>query len=326
MTDNIRNTAELFIANRDALKKAFKFDSSFMYYAGANTLTAEGVTADTERLKECKKIMNKSVSSISYLRMTSDMPLITAAYLADDPEAEIKKIENIYKIMKKHFSRSDYLALLAILSSSMTDEAGAENIASRGKRIYELMKKEHPILTSSEDSIMAGFMAFSDKKDEELTEDCEKCFELLKSKFSHKQTIQTCSHILSLGDADAETKVNRVIGIFDTLKEAGYKYSKYHELAVLASLAITDVSIKELTDTITEFDKFLAEQKGYGTLSMDKKTRLMHAAMLTADIYGEPAGAAAGSAASLAAAIAQEAAICVMIACCAASSTAAATN
>ena len=326
MTNNINEICTLYIANRDALKKTFKFDSSFIYPAAANTLTAAGVTADPERLKECRSIIKKNISSVSYLRGTSDLPLICSVYTADDPTEAVTKTENIYKILKKQFSRSEYLALLAILSSSMTDEAGAEKIAERGKKLYDMMSKEHPFLTSSEDSIMAGFMAMSEKKDEELIEECEKCYKLLKSKFSSKDTLQTCSHILSLGEADAEYKVGRMVGIFDSLKEAGRKYSKYHELTVLAALALTDVSIKELTDNILEIDEFLSQQKGYGALSTDKKTRLMHAAMLTANVHGSETASAAVSSTALILAIAQQAAMCAIIACSAASSAAAASN
>ncbi|HQM02136.1 MAG TPA: hypothetical protein PLH98_16545, partial [Ruminococcus flavefaciens] len=55
-------------------------------------------------------------------------------------------------------------------------------------------------------------------------------------------------------------------------------------------------------------------QKGYGVLSLDKKTRLMHSAMLTAVLYGDSDNAqAAVSASALAMIAAEEAAICAAI-------------
>ena len=44
----------------------------------------------------------------------------------------------------------------------------------------ERMKKEHPLLTSGEDSIFAVLMAFSDQSDDALLEDMETCYALLR--------------------------------------------------------------------------------------------------------------------------------------------------
>ena len=38
-----------------------------------------------------------------------------------------------------------------------------------------------------------------------------------------------------------------------------------------------------MTGDVMEADAFLASQQGYGALSLDRKTRLMHAAMLVSD-------------------------------------------
>lgn len=185
------------------------------------------------------------------------------------------------------------------------------------------MKKEHPILTSKEDSIMAGFMAFSEKSDSELIDDAEKCYELLREKFSDKDSVQTVSHILSVTNGAPEEKVDRMIRMFDALKKAGRKFGKHFELSTLAAVSIIDADEKELVDSMIAIDSLLSGQKGYGALSLDKKTRLMHAAMLTADLYGESDNAqAAVSASALAMIAAQEAAMCAAIAASAAASSA----
>ena len=61
-------------------------------------------------------------------------------------------------------------------------------------------------------------------------------------------------------------------------------------------------------------DNLLDVQKGYGAFGFDKKTRLMHAAMLTADLYEDTDNAqAAVSASALAMIAAQEAALMAAI-------------
>lgn len=314
MKNNINDFCTMFIANREALKKAARFDSTFIYPAAANTLTAAGVTADVDKLKETRKILKKSISSISYLRGYSELPILVQLYLSGDAEGAADRIEETYKILKKHFSRSEYLAFLAITVGNEADAAKSEEIGARGRNIYDLMKKEHPILTSQSDSVMAGFMALSEKTDAELITECEKCFELLKKNFSDKDAVQTCAQIFSMADGSAEEKVGKMIQLFGALKEAGRKFDKHSELPILAAVSLCSKDVKTLTDTILEADGFLSKQKGYGALSTDKTTRLAHAAMLTTSFYEE----ADSKTSSMSMIAVQQAAICAMIACMAA--------
>ena len=58
----------------------------------------------------------------------------------------------------------------------MITEGEADRIVSRGRVLYKRMRAEHPFLTSSEDSVFAVLMAFSDKSDDELVADMEACY------------------------------------------------------------------------------------------------------------------------------------------------------
>lgn len=312
MTNNINEFCTLYIANRDALKKAAPFDSSFIYPSAANKLTVAGITADAAKLKECRKIMKDTISSLSYLRGLSDLPLLVEMYLSDDPKATAERIDAAYTILKKHFSRSEYLAFLAILMGDKLDADKTEAMGVRAKKLYDMMKKEHPILTGSEDSTMAGFMALSDKSDEQLIKECEEYFELLKKTFSDKGAAQSCAQLFALSERSVRENVDKMNSLYDTLKEAGRKFDKHYGLSVLAAVALCEQDVKTLTDTMLEIDEFLSKQKGYGMLSVDKQTRLLHAAMLTVSIYS---GSENSKTATLAMLAAHQAAECAMIAC-----------
>ncbi len=328
MNETIRKICTDYITNRDVLKKTFQLESGYMFPAAACTLTAAGVTADPDRLKELKKMLKKSVDSLSYLRGTLDMSIITKMYISDDPQAFIDRTKACYDVIKKQLGRSAYTALLSLAAAETTDEAGAAKIAADGKVIFDMMKKEHPILTGSEDSVMAGFMAMTCKDAAELCDGAEQCFTLLKKHFSDKQAVQNCSHILAMADGTAEDKTARLVSLFELLGEAGKKYGKSHELAALAAISLFDEDKKVLADTICEIDAFLETQKGYGALGFGKKERLMHAAMLTAVVF-KPENDITGVAATvstIAMLAAQEAALCAIIACSAATSAAAAAN
>ena len=289
----------------------------------ANVFCAAGVKADADKLRECKKLIKRNAGFGSYLKGNVMVPFAAKLCIADDPDAQFEKVMAMYGILKEHFRRSEYLALLATLLAEKTTIEEAGHIAARGRAVYDKMKKEHPILTSKEDSIMAGFMAFSEKSDSELIDDAEKCYELLREKFSDKDSVQTVSHILSMTNGAPDEKVNRMIRMFDALKKAGRKFGKHFELSTLAAVSIIDADEKELVDSMIAIDSLLSGQNGYGALSLDKKTRLMHAAMLTANLYGESDNAqAAVSASALAMIAAQEAAMCAAIAASAAASSA----
>ena len=314
----MKNTNQIttdFIENRDIIKKAIKLESSYIYPVAANVFCAAGVKADADRLSTCKDIIKKNAGFASYLK-GDILPVFTAKLsVSADPEAMFENVMNMYGILKNHFSRSEYLALLAALLAEKTSTEEADRIAARGRAIYDKMKKEHPFLTSSEDNVMAGFMAFSEKSDQQLIDEAEQCYDLLRKKFSDKNAVQTVSHILAMTNGSPEDKVNRMCRMFDMLADAGHKFGKHYELSTLAAVSIIEADEKELADNITDIDSKLSGQKGYGVLSLDKKTRLMHAAMLTADLYGDSENTqAAVSASALAMIAAEEAAICAAIA------------
>ncbi len=314
MKTTINQITQDFIENRDIIKKAVKLESSYIYPVAANVFCAAGVKADADKLAECKKIIRKNAGFASYLKGIVMTPFAAKLCVSADPEAQFEKVMAMYGILKNHFKRSEYLALLATLLAEKTTTEEAERIAARGRALYDMMKKEHPILTSSEDNVMAGFMAFSEKSDRQLIDDAEKCYDLLRKKFSDKNAVQTVSHILAMTDGAAEEKVNRLFRMFDMFAAAGRKYGKHYELSTLAAISVIEADEKELVDTAVAIDGLLNGQKGYGALSLDKKTRLMHAAMLTADLYEDADNTqAAVSASALAVIAAQEAAMMAAI-------------
>ncbi|SEH75159.1 Protein of unknown function [Ruminococcus flavefaciens] len=315
MKENIKQITMDFIENRDIIKKAVKMESTYIYPVAANVFCAAGVKADEDKLKECKKIIKKNAGFASYLKGNVMTVLAAKLCVSPDPEAQFKKVMDIYGILKEHFSRSEYLAMLATLLAEKTTTEEAERIAARGRALYDMMKKEHPILTSSEDNVMAGFMALSEKNDKQLIDDAESCYDLLRKEFSDKNAMQTVSHILAMTDGAPEEKVDRMVRMFDMFKKAGRKFGKHEELPMLAAISVIEADEKELVDTAVEIDDLLSEQKGYGTLSLSKRIRLMHAAMLTADLYNDYDNAlAAVSASAIAIIAANEAAMYAAIA------------
>ena len=287
-SNKVQEICDAFIANRDALRKAVKFGSMPMYVLGADILTTAGVVADADKLKSLRKIISKKFSSISYLVIRTELPLLAELYLSADPEATADKINRIYDIMKKHLGRSFYVAMLSILLSRTMDETQADQIAQRGKVLYDAFQKKHQIITSDREAASACLLALSGKPDEQILNECEATHSLLKNAYSDSTFPQFCAYILCMTDGFPEDKATRLMELFFALKASKKNYLKGHEMGVLAALSLTDHSTGELMDTVIDIEAFLSKQKNYGFFDgFDEKRRLMNSAMLATAAYGD---------------------------------------
>ncbi len=312
MRDSLETLCRQFIESRDEIRDAFKWDSSYLPPVCANLFCAAGAVPDKDRLRACRDLINQKTGIFSSFRGHIRVPLACLLSMEEHPEEKFDQAKKVYQMLREQFSGSDYLALAAFLLSG---QDCTEERVDRGRRIYRLMKDEHPFLTSSEDSIFALMMAWSDQSDDALISDMEACYSVLKERFHDSNCVQTMTHILAMEKERADIKCEKVFTLYDMIGQSGGKYGKHHELATLAALAMLDADPGALVKDMMEVDAFLEQQKGYGIFGIDRKTRLMHAAMIVSDEY-VPRGAVDTAALSgtIALIIAQQMAMCAVIA------------
>ena len=290
MKPELQKLCEAFIANRDAVKQAFKAELDAVYPVCANIFLAHGKTADAEQLKACKAIIKSSTSFVNNFRGSMFAPSASLLSCAADPEAMMAQAAQNYKLLKEYFSCSEQMVLAAMILTDMATPERAREQAQRGKALYKMMKEKHRFLTGQEDSVFAVLLSFSDKPDEELIDEIEACFSRLKG-MAGQDHLQTVSQILALSDRPVEEKCARFQALFDGVRAAGMKYGKSYELPVLAALSVCDAQSAQLVSDIAEANDFLAAQKGYkGLFGADKRTRLMHAAMLVGTLHAPQVG------------------------------------
>ncbi len=288
MNEQLMNECRKYLACKEALTDVFKFEMDSMVAVCAATACSKEMAVDADKIKACEKILKKNTGIFSGFRANVEIPVIMLLAGADDPEEKMKQANDFYKVLKKYHSDSEYLAYSAAVLTDMTTPERIEEIAERGKRIYQMMKKEHRFLTSSEDVVFAILLAFSEKTDEAMIEEMEECYRILKQRRFDEDTIQSISHIFTLAQGTAEEKCSRLTALFDALTAAGKKYSKNHELAVLAALSLSDTPVEELAAEIIAVNDELAQQKGYkGVFGTDKYTTLMHAVMIVSNYHRE---------------------------------------
>ncbi len=292
MRESLRELCELFIDNREIVKKAFSMENSYFYPVCAAIITERRRTADAERLKECRTILKSKTGVFSNFRGAAVTSIITMLALDNDPEGRLDNALAFHKELREHFYSSEYLPVAAMMLSDTVDPEKYSEVSLRARKIYDLMKSEHPFLTSSEDSVFAVMLALSSLSDDEVIRDTENCYNVLLERFKSRNAVQSLSHVLALYSDSAYTAADRcrnTIALYDALREKGIKYGTEYELATLGTLAMLDCSIEETIADLEAVDAFLSEQKGYGFFGASRKERLMHAAMI---VVGERSGEA----------------------------------
>jgi len=276
-----------YISNRDAVKEAFRWENDALNAVCANIFCARGKTADTERLKECLKIIKGSTGFRSKFRSRKVRSVLAAmlSSLEDKPEDRMAQANDYFRLLKRQFRGSEYLVLTAFLLADLADQTLTEEAISFGKEIYARMNRQHRILTDKTDSVFAMLMAYSGKTADELTNETETCYQALKKRFSSNGA-QTAAQILSMAGGTPEEKTQRVTDLYDALHEAEIKYGHSSELAPLAALSLVDTPLSVLTEEIKEVDEFLKTQKGFsGSKDDDRAQRAMYAVMIVSDQY-----------------------------------------
>lgn len=286
MKEELEKLCTEYIANREAVKKAFRWDDSALYSVCANIFCACGKTADAGRLKECCQVIRTHTRPFSKFRSRKIRSVLSGLLdLGTDPESRMAQANDYYRLLKRYFKKTEYLVLTAFLLTDLADRNLTEEMAARAREIFRRMNKAHRILTNNTDSVFAVLMAFSDKTDDELISDMEADYQSLKGRFSSSGDVQMVAQILSMVPGDPEAKVQRLIGLYDALLESGIKYGHSSELAPLAALSLADAPVKDLAEEIGSVDAFLQPQKFYGTKDADLEQRAMHAVMIVSDQY-----------------------------------------
>lgn len=317
MKEETMNYCNMLIQNRNVFREAFKWEDGLSCLAGAGIFTMDEKMADVTTLKSCKKILSKKVGMFSFFEGVARIPVVAMLAASGRPEQLLTQGLDIYKRIKQDFISSPYLPLAAMMIAQMTGEESYEKMAVRTRTLYKRIKKEHPFLTNSEDSPLCALLAFSEKSDDALIFDMEKCYKILKKEFFYGNAVQSLTHVLALFDEPAELKCEKTMQLFQGLKEAGKKYGTNYELPTLGVLAMTHVPVKEIVQEIIEIEKWLSKQKGFGLWSnVTQKQRLLYAGMLAQKDYIKVDAiqtTAIGSV--LAMVLAQEITLCAIVAC-----------
>ena len=293
MTERLRNRCELFERNRSAVSGKFLFENNLMCTAAGLIFTGADREADPERMKECRRILKQHTGVFSEYRDAIRLALLSEMALSEDPEQYIEDVKAVYrKIHKGHFKDNSYMVLAAMLICDFGKQEHADEIIEKYHEIMQRMEKQHPILTDAEDISYVILLALSDRPVDAILSDMDACADYLKAAFKRKvgaDSVQGLSEFLALTDGNAQEKCDKVIRLFDALKERKADIGGGHVFFSLGTLTGTDETAETAADEIMEAEAFLKNCKGFDEKSMDKKDRLMFAVLLAAASCGADA-------------------------------------
>ena len=287
MKEMLQKLCDKYLLNLGLMTDLYPLERDILYPVCANVYCAADADFDLAKFKNSMELIKADPKMLSSFRSTV-RPLI-ASWLAvsDDPEQEMQRYMTCYEQLRKYFTNSEHLALMATLLTRIVPEGGAEEHIKRGRHIYDLMKKEHRILTTKEDVAFALMLAFSEKSDDELIVDMEASYKLLKHS-ADNNSIQTVSHVLAMAEGSPEEKCRRFSELYDSMLKKGKKYGKHYELAMVAALSITDNEIGDIIDDLSDTEAFLAKNKAVADLSeFGRGEPVSHAFMLLTAAYAD---------------------------------------
>ncbi|MCF0229469.1 MAG: DUF4003 family protein [Parasporobacterium sp.] len=247
-----------------------------------NGSDAQNVIRMTDIL-ECREILKRRLGRFTAFRDYLQLPLVIKMAVAEDPEKYLEGLVNTYnRIMPTYFTGTGQRFITAM---SLYDNCSEENLDSNFERMYEIFeytKASHPILTGQEDMMFAAILAADGEDVESVTEEMEKCFNILKPKFRLKNPLQGVSHILALTDRSPEEKTGKFLNLLDAVKRTGLRFGTGPQMIILAVLSVLDIAAEEAAFQIKEIYDYLKKNRYIGKLGFSAQTRIMIATAMTA--------------------------------------------
>ena len=291
MDSNLKSKIELFVQNRQAVGDAFVFEYGLNCLVSSLILTNVNYRANIEKMKEARKILASKTSILSSFRVTVELAVLTKMSIQNDPERYIDNVISVYKTLRgKRIIEYNCMVLSAmtIVDLGMMNEAG--KIAARMENIVSKLSKKHPLLSDESDIAYAVLLAMSEKDDDALVDEIEECYVYLKKELKVKadaNAIQGLSELLVIAGGNLKDKCDKAAKLFTTFKEHGARYGNYYEFSSLGALAGLDIDMDELVDLVIETEEYLRKEKGFGSWSLEKRERLMFAAIFVAEMFSD---------------------------------------
>jgi len=282
-----KNKLSLFANNWEAIRKEFKWHNAMTRRMAALLYAQENKSIDCEAIRNCHALIKESTGVFSTFRGNMSLCVATLLSLSLNPQMLFDETLKVYGMLKETKLRaSDYLVVAAHQIAAQSEAPNYQNIVSRTRAFYDGMKSRNFFATGHDDYIFAAMLGLSDIDVSAGTERVAQIVDRLKGEFWSKNSVQSLSQILTLGNSCDET-VERVLSLRNLLRAQKIRLDKTYTLPALGVLVLLPVECNVIIRDIDEAQQTLRVQKGFGSFSVPKQELLMFAAAVVASEYAQ---------------------------------------
>lgn len=285
MRDELLAGCKRFVRNINIARSVFSWDNTTTCACCALMITLKKMDIDEKRLSAIHSLLKMKTDLFSNFRSLAKAPMCAVLYTTQDPEQMLQSTINAYNMFKVHFPSSEYLPLSAMIAVRFGRPEDHQLIANRTKTLFDRIKTAHPTIIPSEGCALCSLLALSPRNNDDLINDMNECYQLMKDISFSSDAKRALCHILSLYEDESKNKVEQTISLYNELVTKKHAFGKDMELAVLGALASSGKNIYDLVAEIVEVDDWLSKQPGFGLLSgISAVHRRMYAGILSLEI------------------------------------------
>jgi hypothetical protein len=287
MESKTKTKLTLFAENWQVIRKQFTWQNALTKRLVALLYAQENKPIDIETIRQCHTLIKQNTGAFSTFRGNMALCVATLLSLSPNPQGLFDKTLKVYDLLKAAKLRaSDYLVVAAYQIASQTESYDYQKVVNRTREFYDGMKARNFFTTGQDDTIFAAMLGLTDLDVTAGTERVAQLIDRLKGEFWSKNSVQTLSQVLTLGNSCDET-ARRVLSLRDKLRSQKIKLDKTYTLPALGVLALMPVECDVIVRDIAEAQQVLRAQKGFGSLSVTMQELLVFAAAVVAGEYAD---------------------------------------
>lgn len=277
------------------LRDSFRYEGMAMHLMGAAVMTSSGEKLDVADYKKCEEFLDSKTGVFSPLRGLLKMPMVINLALSSDRELYYDRVHDVYEdIIESRNSKDERLLLAAmIIASSTKDQRTIATLIDTAGRIYNKTDAAGRLFSDMSAYVTAAGVAAGGVRDvDAYSEELELCKEELAEPSGIGVVPEELCMLLAAEDGEAKDKCDRVKEISAALGAKKIGLGSGSAASMLAALSSLDMTPEEIAEKVSDADKFLKEQKGFGFMGTGAATRHMYAAMLVCIAYADGSSAA----------------------------------
>ena len=297
MREIVQSRVDLLLENQKAMRKAFCLEDSLTTGVVAASYAEKDKAIDTDSIKEARKLLKKKQGIFSDLRAYNEITISARMALSGNPEKYLDELSEVYdKLKKGKLFGSAYRVLAAMTVVDLGRFSEADRIVERTNEIMKGMLKQHPFLTTEEDTCFAVILAITNKSVEDILDELEESYKRTKKLSINGDSAYSLSQVLTAYTKSAEEKADKAAQLLDAFKAVGITYGRGFELPSLGVLIGIDADKDEIVKEVIEVSDLLKGKMGFGFFDLFDNSRLMFGSMLVSGAYlaGDCAANASG--------------------------------